>query len=104
MLFMIIYVDDFTFSSPLDKLQIRRDLTAKGISLKKPEALCAAKVLKGLLYGARFDRFDLLRAMNCLTEYITEWTHECEVHYCLMCYVHTSLHFSMCGWVGKKPN
>mgnify|MGYP002809758887 CR=1 FL=1 len=64
----------------------------------------AAKVLMKLLYGARLARFDLLRAINHLAGYITKWTPDCDARlHRIMCYVHTSLHYRMIGWVGDKP-
>ncbi len=65
----------------------------------------AAKVLMKLLYGARLARFDLLRAINNLAGYITKWTPECDKRlHRIMCYVHTSLHYRMVGWVGDKAD
>ncbi len=64
----------------------------------------AAKVLMKLLYGARLARFDLLRAINHLAGYITKWTPDCDARlHRIMCYVHTSLHYRMIGFVGDKP-
>mgnify|MGYP002176408590 FL=1 len=65
----------------------------------------AAKVLMKLLYGARLARFDLLRAINHLAGYITKWTPDCDKRlHRIMCYVHTSLHYRMVGWVSDKPD
>jgi hypothetical protein len=64
----------------------------------------AAKVLMKMLYGARLARFDLLRAINHLAGYITKWTPDCDKRlHRIMCYVHTSLHYRMVGFVGDKP-
>jgi hypothetical protein len=57
-----------------------------------------------MLYGARLARFDLLRAINHLAGYITKWTPDCDKRlHRIMCYVHTSLHYRMVGFVGDKP-
>ena len=53
-------------------------------------------------YGARIALCDLLRAMNHQARSITKWTHDCEVHFCIMCYVHASTHYDVIGWVGNK--
>jgi len=74
----------------------------QGVGVLQPHA---AKVLMKLLYGARLARFDLLRAINHLAGYITKWTPDCDKRlHRIMCYVHTSLHYRMIGWVGDKPD
>jgi len=61
----------------------------------------AAKVLMKLLYAARLARFDLLRAICHLATYVTRWSSECDrkLHR-LVCYVHSTKHLRMIGWVG----
>ncbi len=61
----------------------------------------AACILMKCLYGARMARFDLLRAITHLACQITRWTSECDRKlYRLMCYIHSSLHIRLVGWVG----
>ena len=58
------------------------DVTAQGL---KPYA---AKVLMKVLYAARYARFDLLRAVCYLAQYITKWDEQCDRRlYRLMCYI-----------------
>ena len=61
----------------------------------------AARILMKTLYGARMARFDLLRPICHLACYVTKWTVECDrkLHR-LMCYVHSTLHQRLVGWVG----
>ncbi len=65
----------------------------------------AACVLMKCLYGARMARFDLLRAITSLACQLTRWTPECDrkLHR-LMCYIHTSKHLRMIGYVGNSLN
>ena len=63
-----------------------------------PHAAC---ILMKCLYGARMARFDLLRAIAHLACYITRWMSECDRRlYRLMCYIHSTKHLRMIGWVG----
>ena len=64
----------------------------------------AAKILMTVLYAARDARLDLLRPICHLACYITRWTSDCDrkLHR-LMCYIHSSYHLQMVGWVGDKP-
>ena len=61
----------------------------------------AARILMKILYGARGARLDLLRAVSHLACYFTKWTPECDrkLHR-LVCYIHSSYHVRMVGWVG----
>ena len=63
----------------------------------------AAKVLMKILYAARLCRFDLLRAVCHLATFVTKWTSECDrkLHR-LVCYIHSSKHLRMIGWVGDE--
>ena len=63
----------------------------------------AACILMKCLYGARMARFDLLRAITSLACQLTRWTPECDrkLHR-LMCYIHTSEHLRMLGYVGNS--
>ena len=56
-----------------------------------------------MLYAARLCRFDLLRAVCHLATFVTKWTSECDrkLHR-LVCYIHSSKHLRMIGWVGDK--
>ena len=61
----------------------------------------AAKVLMKVLYAARYARFDLLRAVCYLAQFITKWDEKCDKRlYRLMAYIHSSYHLRMTGWIG----
>ncbi len=61
----------------------------------------AACILMKCLYAARMARFDLLRAITHLACQITRWTSECDRKlYRLICYIHSSLHIRLVGWIG----
>ena len=61
-------------------------------------------VLRGL-YAARYARFDLLRGVCALAQYITKWDETCDKRlYRLMCYIAHSLHYRMTGWVGDPKS
>ena len=63
----------------------------------------AACILMKCLYGARMARFDLLHATTSLACQLTRWTPECDrkLHR-LICYIHTSKHLRMIGYVGNS--
>ena len=65
----------------------------------------AAKVLMKILYAARLCRFDLLRAVCHLATFVTKRTSECDrkLHR-LVCYINSSKHLRMIGWVGDDPS
>ena len=59
----------------------------------------AAKVLMKVLYAARYARFDLLRAVCYLAQFITKWDQDCDKRlYRLMCYIHSTYHLRQTGW------
>jgi hypothetical protein len=59
------------------------------------------RVLMSVLYAARMARLDLLRAVGGLAQRVTKWTPECDKQlHRLMCYIHSTLHYRMVGWVG----
>ena len=61
----------------------------------------AARVLMKILYAARLARFDLLRAVQHLACCITRWTSDCDKRlHRLVCYINSSKHLRMTGWVG----
>ena len=61
----------------------------------------AAKVLMKVLYAARYARFDLLNTVCYLAQYDTKWDEACDRRlYWLMCYINSTLHYRMTGWVG----
>ena len=61
----------------------------------------ASSILMAFLYASRYARFDLLRAINHLACYITRWTSICDKRlHPLVCYISSSLHLRMMGWVG----
>ena len=64
----------------------------------------AAKVLMKIIFAARLCRYDLLRAVCYLATFVTKWTSECDrkLHR-LVCYIHSSKHHRMVGWVGDNP-
>ena len=65
----------------------------------------AAKVLMKVLYAARYARFDLLRAVCYLAQYITKWDSVCDKRlYRLMCYINSTYHLRLTGWVGDSPS
>ena len=88
----------------------RLDVKRKGIDPKASHGKegrlqpIAAKILMTVLYAARDARLDLLRPICHLACYITRWTSDCDrkLHR-LMCYIHSSYHLQMVGWVGDKP-
>ena len=62
----------------------------------------AAKVLMKVLYAARYARLDLLRAVCHLAQFITKWDADCDARlYRLMCYIHSTYHYRLTGWVGN---
>ena len=64
----------------------------------------AAKVLMKVLYAARYARFDLLRAVCFLAQFITKWDSQCDKRlYRLMCYIASTYHLRQTGWVGDGP-
>ena len=64
----------------------------------------AAKVLMQILYGARFARADLLRAVCVLARRITKWDHACDKRFLrLVSYINSTLHYRMRGWIGDSP-
>ena len=61
----------------------------------------AASLLMQMLYGARFARPDLLRAIAYLARKITRWR-PMQDHqlFRLVCYVKATLSYRQCAWVG----
>ena len=56
-----------------------------------------------ILYGARTARLDLLRAVSHLACFFTKWTSSCDSKlHRLVCYIHSSYHVRMMGWVGDS--
>ena len=54
-----------------------------------------------VLYAARYARFDLLRAVCYLAQYITKWDEQCDRRlYRLMCYIDSTYHLRQTGWIG----
>ena len=61
----------------------------------------ASSVLMGILYCARYARFDLLRAVNHLACYVTRWSSVCDKRlHRLVNYCGSSLELRMIGWIG----
>ena len=63
----------------------------------------AASVLMQMLYGARYARPDLLRAISLLARKITKWRpmQDIQLHR-LTCYVKFTLSYRQYAWVGDK--
>ena len=54
-----------------------------------------------VLYAARMARFDLLRVVCGLACCVTKWDAQCDRRlHRLMCYINSSLHVRMVGWMG----
>ena len=61
----------------------------------------AARVLMKILYAARVARFDLLRAVNNLSCFVTKWDTQCDKRlHRLVCYIQSTLHLRQTTWVG----
>ena len=70
---------------------------------KKKTNLCvpAAAALMGLLYGARFARYDLLRPVQSLATFLHEWDRSCDEKLLrIMSYVKSTIHWRQYAWVG----
>jgi hypothetical protein len=75
----------------------------KGKAETKTVEPYAAKILMKILYAARMARFDLLRAICGLAQFITKWDDECDRKlYRLVCYINSTLDMRMTGWVGDE--
>ncbi len=63
----------------------------------------ASSVLMKVLYAARMARVDLLRPVQGLAKHFTKWKkrHDQEL-YRLVCYIDTTKHKKMIGWVGNE--
>ena len=61
----------------------------------------AASVLMQMLYGARYARPDLLRAISLLARKMTKWRpmQDIQLHR-LVCYLKSTLSYRQYGWVG----
>ena len=58
-----------------------------------------------VLYAARYARLDLLRVVCYLARYISRWDQSCDRRlYRLVCYINSTLHVRMTGWVGDAPS
>ena len=56
-----------------------------------------------LRFAARMARFDLLRAVQGLASRVTKWSLDCDKALRrLMCYVQSTLHYKMSGFVGDS--
>ena len=78
---------------------------AKDAPVKKEMHPYAARVLMKLLYAARMARFDLLKAINDLACFITDWDLVCDKKlYRLMCYVESTKHYRLTSYVGDSPD
>ena len=54
----------------------------------------AARILMNIMYGARFARPDLLRAVSVLARRIAKWDEDCDKRLLrLIAYIHDTLHF-----------
>jgi hypothetical protein len=66
-------------------------------------ASIAPKVLMKILYAARMARFDLLKAVNSLSCFVTKWSKLCDhkLHR-LVCYINSTILLQQVGWVGDR--
>jgi hypothetical protein len=63
--------------------------------------IIAAKVLMKIMYGARFARPDLLRAVCVLARRITKWDADCDRRLLrLVAYINSTLSYRLKGWIG----
>ena len=63
----------------------------------------ASSILMRLLYGARYARFDLLKAVARLASNVSYWSVDCDRRLMrLMAYVKSSLAKRLIGWVGDR--
>ena len=61
----------------------------------------ASSILMGLLYAARYARFDILRAIGHLACHVTRWSSTCDSRlHRLVNYTHSSYEQRMVGWIG----
>ena len=61
----------------------------------------AAKVLMKIFYGARMERFDLLRAVCTLAACVTKWTEQQGMELCrLICHINSTVEYRAVSWVG----
>ena len=64
----------------------------------------AAKILMKIMYGARFARPDLLRAVCVLARRITKWDLDCDKRLLrLVSYIQSTLEYRLKGWIGDSP-
>jgi cytidylate kinase len=63
----------------------------------------AAKVLMKIMYGARFARPDLLRAVCVLARRITNWDEDCDKRLLrLISYINSTLSYRLKGWINDS--
>ena len=81
-----------------NKENVPKDMPISGVL--KP---VASSILMKLLYGARFVRHDLLRAISYLARHVTKWLpmHD-EMTHRLICYVNSTSNYRQFGWLGNK--
>ena len=66
--------------------------------------IIAANILMNIMYGARFARPDLLRAVCVLARRITKWDDDCDKRLLrLVAYINSTLHYRLKGWIGDPP-
>ena len=64
----------------------------------------SAKIVIKTLYVARYNRIDLLWAVNALASEVTKWTINCDKRLRrLVCYMHFASHLELQCWVGDRP-
>ena len=74
-------------------------------AMPQPLKPYAAKVLMKILYAARYARLDVLRVVCALAQFITKWDEQCDLRlYRLVCYINSTYHIRMTGWVGDPPS
>ena len=89
-------------ATPFYDDKIARPVEAEA-EVKGKLAPIASRVLMKLLFAARMARFDLLRAVQGLASRVTKWSSDCDkALHRLMCYVQSTLHYKMSGFVGDS--
>ena len=64
----------------------------------------SAKIMLKAPYLARYNRIDLLWAVNALAREVTKWTVNCDKRlHRLVCYMHFTSHLELQCWVGDRP-
>ena len=91
-----------TYLRPQQQRPVGRGVERCPRTRRQTRQSCREPLMK-ILYGARYARFDLLRATCHLACFITRWTSDCDKRlHRLICYMHSTRHLRMIGWVGDS--